>query len=172
MLKSRVALILLASFVGVMGCQPSNDSSDFQEDSIEDFSISKLVNPEDPQSRVGLAKALQHIEREQPNRVLLQLAADEDEDVRRAALSSIQSRPFHLGNFDISGLIEKDNWSSRVGLAQALQHVHGDQANQVLLQLAADEDADVRRAALNSIEAKKNRNPARAHLEQHEPCGI
>lgn len=115
------------------------------------FNVSSLINQSDWSSRVGLAKALQYVTGAEADNALLRLAADTDSDVRSTALTSLQIRPFDIANRDISSLINRNDWSSRVGLAKALTYVTGQGANETLLRLCADTDSDVRAAALKSL---------------------
>lgn len=118
---------------------------------IGSINLSSLISSSNWGARAGLAKALKYTTGQGANEALLRLSADTDYDVRTAAIEAIKGRPFDAGNFDVSSLINPSNWSSRAGLAKALNYVAGEGANRALVQLNADTDNDVRTAALTSI---------------------
>ncbi len=121
---------------------------------VADFDISLLINTNDYSSRVGLAKALKYSKEQNGNEALLRLNADTVSYVRDAALDSIDGRNCDLGAFEVSDLINTNDYSSRVGLAKALKHVVGQEANEALLRLNADTVSYVRDAALSSINGR------------------
>jgi HEAT repeat protein len=119
-----------------------------------DLDVSSFINASNWSARAGLARALGFVGGHGADQALLRLNADTDNDVRTAALVSIEARPFDAANFNVSGLINSSNWSARAGLARALKSVTGQGANEALLRLNADTDNDVRTAALASITAR------------------
>ncbi len=120
---------------------------------MDTFDVSSLINSNDYTSRVGLAKALKHVVGQKANEALLRLSADTYSYVRDAAYDSVNGRNYDYGNFNIPGLINTNDYTSRVGLAKALQFAKGAKANAALLQLNADTYSYVRDAALVSIQA-------------------
>jgi HEAT repeat protein len=119
---------------------------------VKDLDLNKMIHTEDQGVRSSLARALKHVIGSRVGEVLLRLNADSSAIVRHEAFSSLQDRNLNVTSLDVVSLIDRNNYSSRAGLAHALQYVQGQRVAEALMILNTDSTSLVREAALTSLQ--------------------
>ena len=106
-------------------------------------------------SRVSLARALNKVTGKEADYALLTLVIDAFDEVRLAALKSLETRTIDGKDMNLQDLIkDATHYTSRVSLAQALRRTTGTNADFALLTLALDSYHEVGLEALKIIESR------------------
>jgi len=134
--------------------------------------LQRLVGSSQWQSRRSLAKALRYYTGSTVNISLLTLAADSDNDVGEAALTTIKRENNRALADDaetrdrVFNLTDQPGWKSRQSLAKALNYYSAPMVNLALLILASDSDNDVCEEARTTIAEGNNRLLANDYMSQ------
>ena len=118
---------------------------------VGNLNLKPMINMGDYNSRIGLARALEHVKGEKVGEALLMLNADQSYSVRDKAFDSLRDRGMDVGSIDLKPMINMEDYNSRIGLARALKHVKGHNVAETLLTLNADRSYSVRNEAFDSL---------------------
>ena len=113
-----------------------------------------MINKRDYDSRIGLARALKHVNGEKVGEALLLLNTDLHWRVRDEAFLASQNRTLDIGDLDVVAMIKPEDNDSRFGLARALKYFVGKYVDMALIVLSKDADSSVRSKALEAISSR------------------